>query len=358
MPDFANGKKPRLAPKPHEVFQRHLRQSMAVLGFMIVFLGMAYLIAVWAWEWRHRQFTKGIPAAEKVEAQRAKNVPLINTSTSRISQRPLGNEDSLQRAQLLEREGDMHAEAGRFAQAITSYTQAIASWSDIASVYPKLGRAYLRTRSYSRARFALEKATQLYPTDPDLFNDLGVAFFQLGRIDRAAAQFDAALALVPNYAPAHFNKSLCRRAMGDETGAQSALDRFLQLRPDDPQGLKEKAFFLAARREYAGALELLHRAIANAPQWPAAYFDAAATAALMNHDKDAVRFLKTAEDLSSSAAAYLALQQPAFAGIRSNESVQAYLRDLLQRAKAGGDGVRIVYKPGTPEPMVSFQQVP
>lgn len=331
---------------------------MAVLVFMIVFLGLAYSVAVWTWEWRHRQFTKGVPAAEEAESQRAKSVPLINTSTSRIAQRSLRNEESLQRAQLLESEGDTHAEAGRLSQAITSYTQAISTWSDLASVYPKLGRAYLRTRSYSRARFVLEKATQLYPTDPDLFNDLGVAFFQLGRFDRAAAQFDAALALDPNYAPAHFNKSLCRRAMGDETGAQSSLDRFLQLRPDDPQGLKEKAYFLAARREYAGALELLNRALANAPQWPAAYFDAAATAALMNNDKEAVRFLKAAEDLSSSAAVYLALQQPAFAGIRTNETVQAYLRDLLQRAKAGGDGVRVIYKPGTPEPIASFLQVP
>lgn len=349
----ANGHKIRPDPHPEEVFRRHLRRFVGIVAFMVVFLALAYFVAVQTWEWRHRKFTKDVPPEDETRPTAAPSLSASNVLPALAEH----SQQALQQAEILAREGDAQSEAGNLTAAINAYTQALSSWPDLAPVYPKLGRLYLRTQTYNRARYVLEKAAQLYPNEPDVLNDLGIAFFYLGRFDRAASQFDAALALNPDYAPAHFNRALCRRAMGDETGAQSALDRFLQLRPDDPQGLKEKAFFLAARRDYAGALELLNRAMATAPRWPAVYFDAAATAALMDRATEAVELLRQAEDLTSSAAVYLALQQPAFSNIRSNDVVQSFQRNLLERAKASREGSSVIYRPGYPEPMTSFGQV-
>jgi tetratricopeptide (TPR) repeat protein len=351
-----NGQKIRPDPHPEETYRRHMRVFFGVIAFMAAFLGLAYVIVVQTWEWRHRTFTKGASEAEQDDLGMKDKGASATMATSGLPALVQQSEQALQRAEMSAREGDLQVEAGNYTAAITAYTQALSAWPDLAAVYPKLGRLYLRTQAYSRARYVLEKAAQLYPDDADILNDLGVAFFYLGRFDRAAAQFDAALALSADYAPAHFNRSLCRRAMSDETGAQSALDSFLQLRPEDPRGLKEKAFFLAARRDYAGALELLNRAMAAAPRWPAAYFDAAATAALMNNATQAIELLRKAEELTSAATIYLALQQPAFSTIRTNEAVQTFQRDLLQRAKVVREGVSSMHKPGSPEPMVSFQQ--
>ena len=83
-----------------------------------------------------------------------------------------------------------------------------------------------------------ESVVAASPPDFDARHMLGVARFQRGEFERAAAEIDAALALRPGQPAARFNRELVRAAIA-RRATQSELDRLTQQRP--------------ARRRRAGA---------------------------------------------------------------------------------------------------------
>jgi len=63
---------------------------------------------------------------------------------------------------------------------------------------------------YIEAERCFESCVQLLDTDPEAWNNLGVARFHLGRIKDAKACFESALAIQPDYVDAQANMSdLC-----------------------------------------------------------------------------------------------------------------------------------------------------
>jgi tetratricopeptide (TPR) repeat protein len=77
-------------------------------------------------------------------------------------------------------------------------------------------------------------ATLRYTSDrPEARTALGTFFGQRGQPERAVAEFDAAIALDPNFVPAYVNRADLSRAHGDEPAAERALRAGLEQAPRD-----------------------------------------------------------------------------------------------------------------------------
>lgn len=76
---------------------------------------------------------------------------------------------------------------------------------------------------------AAEEPETLRVDDAVLYGGLGRAWARLGRLDRALASFEKAVALDPDYALGHFNLAATRMERGDFAGARDALLETLRI---------------------------------------------------------------------------------------------------------------------------------
>jgi type IV pilus biogenesis/stability protein PilW len=190
---------------------------------------------------------------------------------------------------------------GHFTEAEKYFQDSIRFNGTNPSVWNSLGLAYLLSGRLAEARQSFEKTVQIQPSFADAHNNLGVTFLQQGELAAAEREFNLAkqdtvysqlaslwlnLGLVAmrkgadgeatayfgeaitrnkDYALAYLNRSKAymKQEHGDE--AVTDLRRYLELRPDDPEGLYELGRLLASRRETAEARKLLEKVWLVAP---------------------------------------------------------------------------------------------
>ncbi len=99
--------------------------------------------------------------------------------------------------------------AGDPAVAATAYSKAIAGgFTDkvqLSEAHHKLGLAYKRQGRLKLAVDAMQQALAIYPSRPDVLNNLGDTYRAMGEDKKALAAFDKAVTLKPNYPVARFN---------------------------------------------------------------------------------------------------------------------------------------------------------
>jgi tetratricopeptide (TPR) repeat protein len=93
-----------------------------------------------------------------------------------------------------------------------------------------LARAYLafdRSDYAQQAEAILESLRARNVQTAELFNDLGVAQYQLQKFDAAASSFGRALEINPTYSEALFNRALTMESAGRDADAQRDWEQFL-----------------------------------------------------------------------------------------------------------------------------------
>lgn len=164
-----------------------------------------------------------------------------------------------------------------------------------------LGLSYLLDQRLPDARASFEKAIQLQPSFADAHNNLGVTFLQQGELAAAERELNLArkdtvysqmpalwfnLGLVAlakgsatdavghlgeaiarnkEYAPAYLNRAKAYEKMGQPDQAKADLRRYLELRPDEPEGMFTLGRMLVNDKAYAEARPLLERVWLLAP---------------------------------------------------------------------------------------------
>jgi tetratricopeptide (TPR) repeat protein len=115
-----------------------------------------------------------------------------------------------------------------------------------------------------RARDAvkiLEAQRQQDPTQPEVYNLLGMAYDQLEDSHKAVAMFEEFARLAPNRPEALNNLGASYLRLGDAPKAEQAFRHALALRPSDPGTLYNLGALLNAQRQYAQARPLLEGAL-------------------------------------------------------------------------------------------------
>jgi tetratricopeptide (TPR) repeat protein len=99
--------------------------------------------------------------------------------------------------------------------------------------YCTQGTLALQHDSYQQARFDFDAAIALAPNFADALTGRGTALILMGQPAAALIDLDRALALNPTLLDALLNRAIVRKTMGDLAGARTDLKELLRLAPTD-----------------------------------------------------------------------------------------------------------------------------
>tara|TARA_B100001173_G_scaffold142360_1_gene123572 strand:- start:2228 stop:3772 length:1545 start_codon:yes stop_codon:yes gene_type:complete len=120
---------------------------------------------------------------------------------------------------------------------------------------------YLRAKDFKTAIYRCEKLTNKFPTNPFLFNLLGLALHGNGNYLIAIDKFKRASDLDPNFLPAKNNLANSYKAIGNFEKAEFFYKNVLEIKPDYIQALNNYANFKTLIYEYSSAIELYEKAL-------------------------------------------------------------------------------------------------
>jgi Flp pilus assembly protein TadD/peroxiredoxin len=98
----------------------------------------------------------------------------------------------------------------------------------------------------------------------------GVAMFQHGYLDQAAASFQQVLAARPNDAEAHYNLGTLNLRRNDFTAAREQLQRTIKLKPDYPEAWNNLGMMDAQQGHLQEAIDHFNRSLALRPDYSTA----------------------------------------------------------------------------------------
>ena len=157
--------------------------------------------------------------------------------------------------------GNLYAEAGRQAEAMALYQDALHKGVSPAWLYSRLGSLYLRQGNKADAIASLEVAARLNPSDYESLENLAVAYRAAGRVDDSERVLNSILKSGEEYAPAYNELGMAAFQKGDKAAAQGYfekaarldatyqlnLGRFYKMAGDNARARAAFEAFLAAR---------------------------------------------------------------------------------------------------------------
>ena len=158
-----------------------------------------------------------------------------------------------------------------YADAETFWQTTIRRNPDCPMAYYNLGLAYFQQGRLDDAIAQYQKVLQINPDETDAVNNLGSAFLQQGRLDEAIAQYQKVLALKPDHAKAHNYLGLAYIQRGQMDEAMAQYQMALALKPDyaEPHYNLGNAFLQQGQMDRAMAQ--YQKALALAPDYAEAH---------------------------------------------------------------------------------------
>ncbi|MFZ4478458.1 MAG: tetratricopeptide repeat protein [Rhodoferax sp.] len=114
---------------------------------------------------------------------------------------------------------------------------------------------------------ALQKASQLSPSDVSSHSNLGHAFQALNRFEEAVASFGRALGLQPDSGELHFNLANCLQRVGRAEQAAASFHRALSIKPDYVEALYNLGNVLRELMRYDESVAIFRRTLAIKPDF-------------------------------------------------------------------------------------------
>lgn len=128
---------------------------------------------------------------------------------------------------------DSH-KAGRLKEAVEVYTEAITKHPGSAEAYNWRGMAYDDLGDLDKALVDFNKAIELSPNYADAYNNRGEVHRKKKMYPQAMADFRKAATLDNKFAEALYNMGLVHEAQQRKAQAAQELENYLKLKPDDP----------------------------------------------------------------------------------------------------------------------------
>lgn len=122
--------------------------------------------------------------------------------------------------------------AGRLAEAVIRYEQALSLNPDIPEALSNLGLALKALGKLDAATVRFEQAVALKPNAPEIWSNLGILLREQGRPKEAVVCYQKALALKPDDATTHSNLGNALKDQGQYDEAIGCYQKALALKPD------------------------------------------------------------------------------------------------------------------------------
>lgn len=136
-------------------------------------------------------------------------------------------------------EGVIRQKSGDWEGAIEAFQKALALNDQLFSVRNNLGNAYFHLGRYEEARREYMMAIQLNPSYAKAHNNLGNALVKLGEIEEALQVFRTAIDLDPLYATPYYNLGALYARKGEREKALAALRKAIALNRAVKEWLRE-----------------------------------------------------------------------------------------------------------------------
>ncbi len=187
-------------------------------------------------------------------------------------------------------------------------------------------------------REALEKATATIaafdpPETPEDHISQGNAFLAAGELDKALAEYDAALELRPHDPDTLGNRGAALRALQRPDEALAAYNRALELRPDHANNLVLRGVTLTQLNRYEEALTDFNRSLELRPDHPNTLYNRACTLSLVGQVPEALEQLKEAISRDPKNRAD-AREDEDFANLRSDAKLGPEFERLVAEQKS------------------------
>ncbi len=155
---------------------------------------------------------------------------------------------------------------GNFPEAIRIYEKAIAMHVETDQIFSRLGKDYLRTHQLKKAVQAMQRASELNPTDLDNLNNLGAANLQLGRVQDARKAFETITAQSDRYAPAFNGLGLVAISQGNSDAALRNFRKAVEADPSEMDPLLNLGFLYKRSGQKQQALHCFQTFLQKAPR--------------------------------------------------------------------------------------------
>lgn len=157
--------------------------------------------------------------------------------------------------------------AGRYAEVVRALESGAPARVDLdPEIWNELGIAYSRTGRPDEAEAAFDRALSLDPDHPAALSNKGTLYLsralatgESGLLGKAAACFEQAVAVDPAYAPAYNGLGAARKRAGDPAGAVAAWEKALALDPASGNALYNLGVAYLEQGRTSEARELLLR---------------------------------------------------------------------------------------------------
>lgn len=150
--------------------------------------------------------------------------------------------------------GDGQMEAGKYADAVFSFTTALAKGEDTAELRAKRGWAQYMQGSYKVALFDYDEAIKKAPANAAYYNERGLTHHALADYGLAIADFRQSLKLNKTDAVVWANRAESYIRSGDREKAGRDLDQALSLDPNFTSARLQKAWLLINEKQPEKAL--------------------------------------------------------------------------------------------------------
>lgn len=150
--------------------------------------------------------------------------------------------------------------------------------SSVYSENIKAAQEYLESKQYEDMLHSAQKALQSAKTDKEKDEGhymVGLAFFKLGDVRNAESQYNAALALDPNYVPAISSLSAVHISYGNWEQAENFAKKAITLNQFYAPAYNNLGTVYSKTGKVSEAIEKFKRAIALSPRVPDYYFNLA-----------------------------------------------------------------------------------
>lgn len=148
--------------------------------------------------------------------------------------------------------GDICQSFGKTDRAREEYLKAVALQPGNAKAYYNLGIACMARGDFRNAHEAFRKTLEIDPKQTRACHGMGIACKELGDYDGARREFEEALRLDPAFAPSCFSLGqLYQSVLGDRGKAAMYWEKYLEVRPNDPQASRIREWIEQERQQGA-----------------------------------------------------------------------------------------------------------
>ena len=237
-----------------------------------------------------------------------------------------------QRKQAFLEDGDRAAAAGKYADAIIDYRNAIQIDGNFAQAHLRLAEAYEKQGESLSALGSYVRAAELYPDNLDLQVRTGNLQMAIGKLSEAQARAKAVLQQDPNHVEAHI---LLGNTLGALVGLDQALEQMeeaIRINPSRDASYIQLGILQQARGDLPQAEKALLKAIELSPRSPGGHLALAHFYWTTGRMADADRKLTTALEIDPSSQA--ANRAKAVFAVASGKPLEAepYLKRVAELA--------------------------